>query len=198
MLGRDGSPPRRPQRWWLRHSHHPVETSCQQLPAAPQGLGDPQRLVHGAHRALQSKGHCRRLHLRSRGSPGLRRLPHLPWLRCSQPPRPPWGQTSETQVPLEGQTVVTVLWGASLQPPSRSCGPTGTFHTRRSKPRSRSGFQAQEQLRRWRLSAALQDILEMWTKAQTACKAQCGRQPWSNSTRQGKTALKPPNPAPAP
>lgn len=79
------------------------------------------------------------------------------------------------------------LWGASLELPSRGCRPTGMSHARLRKTGGRSGFQAEEQPRCWRLSAALQGILEMWTKARTTCRAPCGGWPWSYSTRRGKT-----------
>lgn len=189
MLGRDGSPPTPPVTAVAPALTSP---SGDLSPAAPGSAAGPGRCAasgarHPPRSAKQSKPTAGGCVSAAGAPPGLPGHPHLPWLRCSRPPRPPWGQTLGSQVPLERQTAVMVLWGVSPEPPSRGCGPTGMSHARLRKPCSRSGFQAQEQLRCWRLSAALQGILETWTKARTACKAQRDGQPRSNSKQQGKT-----------
>lgn len=179
VLGRAVSPLCPPPQQWLCHSHHPVEAPGQQLPAAPQGLPHAQGLVSGTHGALQGKGHCQGL-CQPQGTtstvPGAALAPwhtHPPWLRCSRPPRPPWAPTWGTPAPLQRQAGSGGLSQAvavgSSHPPDKPCG--------------YSGFQPQ----RWRLSAALQGILEAWMKAGIPCKAQCGTWPWSTSTGQGET-----------
>lgn len=85
-------------------------------PAAPGSAAGPGRSAASGARHPPHSGKQRAVPGAAPPLPGLPRglpgHPHLPWLRCNRPPHPPWGQTWETQVPLERQTAVTVLWGS--------------------------------------------------------------------------------------